>query len=158
MDVTGRSFDPTRMPPPPAGPSVDYRLARRAALGSLTRGSLDTADLCDAHPELLRAGKNIGEPVQDRCPVCSHDALRWVRYVYGDELRHNNGKVVYPLEWLEELTTKYDQFTCYIVEVCIDCAWNHLVRAFYAGRLYGTNGTTPGTGSRSSNGRNRRRA
>jgi hypothetical protein len=27
-----------------------------------------------------------------------------------------------------------------VVEVCIDCAWNHLVRAFTAGRMYATNG------------------
>ncbi len=135
MAVTGRSFDPTN-PPPPAGPSVDYRLARRSALNNLRRGSLDVGDVCDAHPELLRAGKNIGEETADPCPICSHATLRWVRYVYGEELRHNNGRVVYPAEWLQELTAKYDRFTCYVVEVCIDCAWNHLVRAYTAGRSF----------------------
>ena len=152
MAVSGRSFDPTKPPPAPSGPSVDYRLARRAALSSIRRGSLDTADVCDAHPELMRAGRNIGEEIQDRCPVCSHESLRWVRYVYGEELRHYNGRVVYPIEWLEELTEKYDQFTCYVVEVCIDCAWNHLVRAFTAGRSYGSrsvrNGSTNGRHSK----------
>lgn len=146
MAVSGRSFDPTRPPPPPVGPSVDYRLARRAALNSIRRGSLDTADVCDAHPELMRAGRNIGEEVDDRCPVCSHETLRWVRYVYGEELRHFNGRVVYPPEWLQELTAKYEQFTCYVVEVCIDCAWNHLVRTFSAGRNFdsaaGQNGSS----------------
>lgn len=130
-------FDPTKNPPGIAGPSVDYRLARRAALGSLRNGSLDTGDVCDAHPELMRAGKNIGEEAESPCPICSHDSLRLVRYVYGEELRHNNGRVVYPLEWLDELVERYDQFTCYVVEVCVDCAWNHLVRAFSAGRDYG---------------------
>ena len=135
--MTARSFDPTRQPPSFQGPSVDYRLARRSALASLRKGSLDTGDVCDAHPELMRAGKNIGEDAGMACPVCSHDSLRFVRYVYGEELKRNSGRVVYPPEWLRELVTTYDQFTCYVVEVCIDCAWNHLVKAYVAGRNYG---------------------
>lgn len=136
MAFTGRSFDPTRIPPPPAGPTVDYRLARRAALASVRQGSLDTADICDAHPELMRAAKNIGEKCDPVCPVCSHDSLRLVRYVYGPELKRDNGRVVYPEEWLTELATRHEQFTCYVVEVCVDCAWNHLVRAYQAGRKF----------------------
>lgn len=136
MAFTGRSFDPTRTPPPPAGPTVDYRLARRAALASVRQGSLDTADICDAHPELMRAAKNIGEKCDPVCPVCSHDSLRLVRYVYGPELKRDNGRVVYPEEWLTELATRHEQFTCYVVEVCVDCAWNHLVRAYQAGRKF----------------------
>ena len=136
--MTARSFDPTSRPPSFKGPSVDYRLARRAALASLRNGSLDTGDICDAHPELMRAGKNIGESADMPCPVCSHESLKFVRYVYGEELKRNNGRVVYPPEWLRELVKTYDQFTCYVVEVCVDCAWNHLVKAYVAGRRYGT--------------------
>jgi hypothetical protein len=136
--MTARSFDPTSRPPSFKGPSVDYRLARRAALASLRNGSLDTGDICDAHPELMRAGKNIGESADMPCPVCSHDSLKFVRYVYGEELKRNNGRVVYPPEWLRELVKTYDQFTCYVVEVCVDCAWNHLVKAYVAGRRYGS--------------------
>jgi Family of unknown function (DUF5318) len=84
----------------------------------------------------MRAGKNIGESASDPCPVCSHDSLRFVRYVFGNGLRHNNGRVVYPPEWLGELARKHDEFTCYEVEVCVDCAWNHLVKAFMVGRRF----------------------
>lgn len=136
MTTLGRSFDPTRPPSPARSPVVDYTLARRAALAAVRRGTLGTSDVCDAHPELLRAAKNIGEPLEARCPICSHEALKWVRYVYGDELKSNNGRVVYPAEWLAELTAAHDQFTCYVVEVCIDCAWNHLVRSYVAGRRF----------------------
>ncbi|MDQ3984984.1 MAG: DUF5318 domain-containing protein [Actinomycetota bacterium] len=135
MALSGTSFDPHR-PPHFAGPTVDYTLARRSALASLRRGSLDTGDVCDAHPELMRAARNIGEDLDQVCPICSHDSLKWVRYVYGDELKRNNGRVVYPTEWLSELATSHDQFTCYVVEVCIDCAWNHLVRSYLAGRRF----------------------
>jgi len=143
MAFSGRSFDPTRTPPPPAGPTVDYRLARRAALASVRQGSLDTADICDAHPELMRAAKNIGEPCDPVCPVCSHDSLRLVRYVYGPDLKRDNGRVVYPQEWLSELATRHEQFTCYVVEVCVDCAWNHLVRAYQAGTKYNGSEVSP---------------
>ncbi len=136
MSSSGRSFDPTSPPAPLKGPFVDYSLARRSTLQSLRRGSLGTSEVCDAHPELLRAAKNIGEDAPDRCPVCSHEALRLVRYVYGDELKAYSGRVGYPNEWLAELVTKYDQFTCYVVEVCTDCAWNHLIRSYAAGRKW----------------------
>lgn len=148
MAISGRSFDPTRTPPPPSGPLVDYSLARRATLGRLRGGSLDTSDVCDAHPELMRAAKNIGEDAGKVCPVCSHEALKLVRYVYGEGLRRNNGRVVYPDEWLRELALEHDQFTCYVVEVCIDCAWNHLVRSYLAGRRFGTPAGRPERRSR----------
>jgi uncharacterized protein DUF5318 len=136
MSVSGRSFDPTKRPPAPPGPYIDYNLARRSALAALRRGSLDTSDVCDAHPELLRAAKNIGEAMSGPCPVCSHDSLRWVRYVFGDQLKRNNGRVVYPSEWLKELAREHDEFICYVVEVCIDCSWNHLLRSYTVGKKY----------------------
>jgi hypothetical protein len=135
MSRFGRSFDPAR-PPRFDGPTVDYSLARRSTLAALKRGRLHTSEVCDAHPELMRAGKNIGEDVDGPCPVCSHETLRYVRYVYGDELRHNSGRVVYPEGWLDELTRAHEQFTCYVVEVCVDCAWNHLMRSYLTGRRW----------------------
>lgn len=136
MGLSGRSFDPTGTPPLAPGPVVDYRLARRSAIAGLRRGLLASTDVCDAHPELLRAAKNIGEEATIPCPVCSHDTLRLVRYVYGEELRHLSGRVVYPHDWLRELASSHDAFTCYTVEVCIDCHWNHLIRAYQVGRRY----------------------
>ena len=124
-------------PPTPVGPVVDYGLARRAMLASVRRGITATTEVCDAHPELARAARNIGEARHDPCPICSHDSLRWVRYVFGEELKQRSGSVVYPPEWLLELAEDHDQFTCYVVECCVDCSWNHLVRAYSAGRRYG---------------------
>lgn len=95
-------------------------------------------DVCDAHPELMRAAKNIGEDTDHVCPVCSHESLRLVRYVYGEALKRDSGRVVYPAEWLKELAKTHDQFTCYVVEVCIDCAWNHLMRSYTVGRRFST--------------------
>jgi hypothetical protein len=149
MQTSGTSFDPTQLPPRLAGPVVDYRLARRSVLVALRRGTLHSTDVCDAHPELLRAAKNIGHEGTAPCPVCSHESLKFVRYVYGDELKRNNGRVVYPAEWLSELVSNHDHFTCYVVEVCVDCAWNHLVRAYVTGRRY-QNGSNSGPSTSSS--------
>ena len=135
MPLSGRSFDPGS-PPASAAPVVDYSLARRSLLLAVRRGLIGTTDVCDAHPELLRAARNIGLDDPRPCPVCSHETLKNVRYVYGEELKGNNGRVVYPNEWLGELAAQHDQFTCYVVEVCIDCSWNHLVRSYMAGRRF----------------------
>lgn len=132
MPVSGRSFDPSS-PPAPRGPVVDYSLARRSVVAAVRRGITPSTDVCDAHPELLRAAKNIGASCQVPCPICSHEALKQVRYVYGDELGRNSGRVVYPPEWLTELVRSHEAFTCYVVEVCVDCSWNHLIRSFVAG-------------------------
>jgi hypothetical protein len=140
MALSGTSFDPTR-PPRVRGPVVDYSLARRSIVQAVRRGVIGTAEVCDAHPELLRAGKNIGEEASDKCPICSHHTLRYVRYVFGDELKRDSGKVVYPPEWLGELASNHDQFTCYLVEVCVDCSWNHLMRSYLTGRNFRSNGT-----------------
>lgn len=137
MALSGTSFDPSR-PPRSSGPSVDYGLARRSVLSAVRRGTMATSDVCDAHPELIRAAKNIGHVRDDACPICSHETIRWVQYVYGDELKRNSGRVVYPEEWLAELVRSHDEFTCYVVEVCLDCSWNHLVRSYMAGRRFRT--------------------
>ena len=50
----------------------------------------------------------------------------FVSYVYGDSLRQANGRCLsYPGE-LEKLRAKHDEFDRYVVEVCVDCRWNHL--------------------------------
>ena len=150
MAPSGTSFDPAA-PPRTSGPVVDYTLARRSVLSALRRGTVATTDVCDAHPELLRAGRNIGDQVEGRCPVCSHESLRMVSYVYGEDLKRNNGRVVYPPEWVDELARDHDRFTCYVVEVCIDCSWNHLIRAYTAGRLF-SGGAVVGRRGGSTNG------
>jgi hypothetical protein len=127
-------------------PVTDYSLARRAVLGQFRRGVLQIFDICDAHPELMRAARNIGRKIHRSCPVCAHDSLRQVRYVFGDQLKHLSGRVVYPEEWVLELSEAYDEFRCYAVEVCLDCSWNHLLACYLLGRRFAS--TDPGGGRR----------
>jgi Family of unknown function (DUF5318) len=111
--------------------SVDYRLTRRAVLRDFRCGRISRYDVCDAHPEIGRIASNIGELTRRDCPVCSHEKLRRVNFVYGRELAENNGRA-YPLEQIfNGFKDRYHDFTCYVVEVCVYCQWNHLLESIH---------------------------
>jgi hypothetical protein len=112
-------------------PVTDYALARRAVLRDFQQGALTRLDVCDAHPELLRAAKNVGENSRRDCPVCGDAKLRLLAYVYGDSLRQDNGRV-WPLDVGLSMAADRPGSWCYVVEVCTECQWNHLSEAFVA--------------------------
>lgn len=112
---------------------VDYALARRATLTALATGRASAIDVCDAQPYLLRAARYHGEPSGVRCPVCARDRLADVSYTYGDCFRSDvNGRARTARE-LSALANEYDEFRVYVVEVCEDCGWNHLVMSAVLG-------------------------
>ncbi len=115
---------------------TDYALARRAVLRDLRRGRLDRLDVCDAQPELVRAARNLGDAPGHNCPVCAGDALRLVSYVYGEQLRQANGRCISHERELARLGAAHEEFVRYVVEVCPDCRWNHLVRRELHGRRH----------------------
>lgn len=112
---------------------IDYRLARNAIVKEFKRGRLSRLDVCDAHPELLRAARNIGAPAEENCPICETPTMVHVSYAFGPHLPAHGHTFVDPTE-LGRLTRRAGQVACYVVEVCPDCMWNHLVRAYTAGR------------------------
>lgn len=109
---------------------TDYRMQRRALLGQVASGARSTDDVCDAHPDLIRAGIHIGYEVKDRCPICSTAALRQVSYVFEGKGRRNSGGRAVPRESLARQAERYGDLTVYTVEVCIGCHWHHLVESF----------------------------
>jgi hypothetical protein len=115
---------------------TDYALARRAVLRDLERGRVTRLDVCDAHPELLRAARHLGEPAPAACPVCDARSLRYVSYVYGADLRHANGRAITNEIELARLGAAHDEFARYVVEVCLACSWNHLARRELHGRRH----------------------
>jgi hypothetical protein len=124
--------------------SVDYRLARRAALLGVRTGFVSRADLCDAHPELVRAARHIGEPTKAECPMCDASDMRLLLYTYGRELKRENGRVRRVTD-LPALQDRFAEFQCYLIEVCVNCSWNHLVRSFQAGHRHRAKGVMPVT-------------
>jgi Family of unknown function (DUF5318) len=116
--------------------SIDYVLARRAVLREVRSGRRQRTDVCDAHPELVRAGRHVGDDAERDCPVCGGSGLRLVSYVYGDKLRHANGRCIATPTELEKLDATHEEFSRYVVEVCVDCGWNHLHRHELYGRRH----------------------
>ena len=71
------------------GGQVDYRLARNAIISEYRKGRLSRPEVCDAHPELVRAAANIGEPSREDCPICEEAKVVLVSYVFGPRLPPN---------------------------------------------------------------------
>jgi hypothetical protein len=114
--------------------AIDYRLARRAVLREWRLGKIGRGEVCDAHPELLRAARHLGEATSEDCPICEKSKLRLVSYVYGDSLKAANGRCITNQGELDRLGQACDEFACYVVEVCTECNWNHLTRSYLLGR------------------------
>ncbi|MEA2522759.1 MAG: hypothetical protein QOI81_2405 [Actinomycetota bacterium] len=112
---------------------IDYTLAKRALLRDAKRGTLGLTDLCDAHPELIRAAKHVGEPTKTDCPVCGKVKLVLLAYVYGESLKADSGRVWSVAAGIR-LAAAHADACCYVVEVCTTCHWNHLREAFTARR------------------------
>jgi hypothetical protein len=111
---------------------IDYRLARRHTIAEFRRGRLSRLDVCDAHPELLRAARNIGRETIEQCPICENAPLVLVTFVFGSRLP-SHGRCVTDERELNKLARRSDELACYVVEVCTDCSWNHLARTFLLG-------------------------
>ena len=116
---------------------VDYRLARNALLSEFRKKRLSRLDVCDAHPELIRAARNVGARRDDECPICEGDNLRSVSYVFGSRLPPQ-GRCISSGSELLKLSQRPTVLTCYVVEVCPDCSWNHLARSFPVGGRHRT--------------------
>jgi len=112
---------------------IDYRLARNSIIKEFRRGRLSRLDVCDAHPELIRAATNVGAPTGEDCPICEDAALVHVSYAFGPHLPPS-GQCFIDAAELARLSRRAGQVACYVVEVCPDCRWNHLTRTYIAGR------------------------
>ena len=111
---------------------VDYALVRRSTLADLAAGRVARREVCDAQAYLLRAARYHGQSTQEPCPVCS-SALVHVTYTFGDSFRADvNGRARAPRE-LAELAQVHPDFTVYLVEVCAECRWNHLLTSYVLG-------------------------
>jgi hypothetical protein len=117
---------------PQAGGQIDYRLARNAVVSEFRKGRLSRPDVCDAHPELLRAASNCGQATREDCPICEETELVLVSYVFGSRLPPSGKCVTAPQE-LAKLSRSGRELACYVIEVCPNCSWNHLTRTFAIG-------------------------
>ena len=109
---------------------VEYRLARDQSVREYRRGRLSRLDVCDAQTELLRVGTNLGRETEVDCPICEQAQLRHVIFAFGPSLP-SSGRAIGSTKELRQLARSIRaEVAFYVVEVCLDCRWNHLVRMF----------------------------
>lgn len=111
---------------------IDYRMARRALLRDVQTGVCSPTDVCDAHPDLVRAGRNIGTPIEEACPLCSEVELRHVTYIFTGKPGRNgeSGRAV-PRDSLPNQVKRHGDLNVYTVEVCPECHWHHLIESYW---------------------------
>jgi len=114
------------------GGRVEYRLARNAVVSEFHKGRLSKLDVCDAHPELIAGGPQCGRTPARAMPHLRGPPLVHVTYVFGPRLP-SHGRCPTSATELSRLCRRADEVVCYVVEVCPDCAWNHLARMYPAG-------------------------
>lgn len=122
--------------------SIDYRLMRRHLINEYRRGRLALHQVCDAHPELVRAARQVGEPTSVTCPICEDANLVLVTYVFGNRLPPY-GRCVTTRSEMVKLSRRPDPLTAYVVECCPECRWHHLARTFGIGNNTRKRSATP---------------
>lgn len=111
---------------------MDHALRRRAVLAEVHAGRTSLLEVCDASPYLSRAAQHHGELTDEPCPVCRHERLTHVSYVYGDGLGLVSGQAKTTRE-LARMDAMQDEFSVYTVEVCRGCGWNFLALSYVLG-------------------------
>jgi len=111
---------------------IDHRLARRVLINEFRRGRLSQDQVCDAHPELLRAARNVGNPTTTPCPICTGSPLVLVTYVFGPRLPAH-GRCVTTLAQMRQFNRRIEEYSAYVVEACPGCGWHHLLRVLPLG-------------------------
>lgn len=109
-------------------------MQRRALLRDVVSGLRSPRDVCDAHPDLVRAGRFVGERLNGSCPICEGEELRGVSYAfYGRGASRHSGRAT-ARDRIADLVRKHGDITVYVVEVCPVCAWNHLLESYSLSR------------------------
>jgi Family of unknown function (DUF5318) len=111
------------------GGGVDYRLERQRVLFAFRAGQMTLAEVCDAQAELLRNAEHCGIASPEPCPICEASAVTQVTYVFGARLP-SGGRCMTSAAEMQRLARRAASYTAYVVEVCVACRWNHLVRSY----------------------------
>lgn len=106
-------------------------MQRRAVLREVVEGTRTPGDVCDAHPDLVRAGEHLGASADEDCPLCGSDRLRHVTYVFFRKGPRKQGGRAVRHDTLPAQLKRHGDLNVYRVEVCVDCSWHHLLESFW---------------------------
>ena len=132
VSATSEPRASSRAVSPDVTAEVEYRIVRNGVVREVERGRVQKVDVCDAHPELLRAARNVGRPTKEVCPICDDGRLVTVTFVFGAKLPPG-GRCPGTVAELKALCRRPEPVLCYEVEVCAACAWHHLMKKYPAG-------------------------
>lgn len=105
---------------------ISHEWQRRNVLREHARGNVSREEICDAD-FLLRAAARFHGVDSDRpCPICGSQ-MRVVSWVYGDNLGRRSG-TARSNEEIAQLVDEVGPITVHLVEVCLNCRWNHLLK------------------------------
>ncbi|MEJ4113082.1 DUF5318 family protein [Corynebacterium kroppenstedtii] len=105
----------------------NHELDRQRLLAEYRRGEISAADLRQSSRWLIGAADFHGEPQDRRCPLCGKMSLKNVVWIFGDNLGKIAGTARSRRE-VDALAATYGDITAHIVEVCVHCRWNVLLR------------------------------
>jgi hypothetical protein len=108
---------------------IDYRLERQRVLSEYKSGARSAMRVCDAQDELMRNAEHCGTATTEPCPVCKTPAMKHVTYVFGARLP-SGGRCMTSMAEMQRLARRKAPYSAYVVEVCVACRWNHLVRSY----------------------------
>lgn len=113
---------------------VDYALQRRHTLEALRSRirTMTAAEACDADPLLIRSALHHGDLSDTRCPVGNCGRLVHLNYAFGEQLGQYSGRIKSPEE-LAEMENEIGEFKVFVVEVCVECGWNHMILSYLLG-------------------------
>ena len=114
------------------GGVIDHRLTRRALINEYRKGRLRRDQVCDAHPDLIRAARHFGTSTRVLCPICTAANVVLVTYVFGPCLP-KHGRCITTQSELENFRHQQFDYTAYVVEACRLCGWHHLLRSIPTG-------------------------
>src|ERR1700744_5883981 len=132
VSVTSDPRSPSRAVRHDVTAQVEYRIIRNGVVREVDRGKLLKTDVCDAHPELLRAARNVGRPTKEVCPICDDGRLVTVTFVFGAKLPPG-GRCPGTAAELKALCRRPEPVLLCGAEVCPACACHHLMRKSPAG-------------------------
>lgn len=107
---------------------IEYRLARDSIIRDYRRGRLSRIEVCDAQPELMRVAAHHGKPTEIECPICEEANLVTVLFAFGPRLPASGRAITTTAEMRS--ASRVPDASFYLVEVCTQCRWNHLMRMF----------------------------
>ena len=109
--------------------TVSYRLARQGVIDDVRRGRRPRHEVCDAQPELRRVAEACARSLDEPCPICEEPELVVVTFAFGPGLPLS-GRCLVTSGDVARLRRRAASVTCYLVEVCRSCGWNHLRASF----------------------------